>query len=63
MVAALERKFKHLIINYKVKVERTMYNLQNELYELKYSFLKGTVENVTRVTPCKAKRIFKHHIL
>ena len=57
MFAALEREFKYLVINYKVKVKRTMY--ENELYQLKYSFLKGTVENVTCVTPCKTKKNFQ----
>ena len=32
---------------------------QNELYELKYSFLNGTIENVTCVTPCKTKKNFQ----
>ena len=26
------------------------------LYEFEYSFLKGIVENVTCITPCKAKK-------
>ena len=47
MFAALERVFKYLIINYKVKVIWIMHNLKSELFELKYSFLKDTVENVT----------------
>ena len=32
---------------------------ENELYELKYSFLKGTLENVTCVTLCNAKKKFQ----
>ena len=32
---------------------------ENKLYELKYLFLKGTLENVTCVTPYKAKRKFQ----
>ena len=31
----------------------------NYEYELKYSFLKGTLENVTCVTLCKAKKTFQ----
>ena len=34
------------------KRKSTIY--KNELYELKYSFLKGTLENVPCVTLCKA---------
>ena len=48
MFAALEIVFKYLIINYKVKVIWAMPNLRkDEVFELKYSFLKSTVENVT----------------
>ena len=40
-------------------MQSTIY--ENELYELEYSFLKCTLENVTWVTwviPCKAKKKF-----
>ena len=59
MFVALEREFIYLITNYKIKVNGQCTLYENELYELKYSFLKGTVENVTCVTPFKAKKNFQ----
>ena len=59
MFAALERVLKCLIRNYNIKVTEAKYKYENELYELKYSFLKNTLENVTCVTPCKAKKKFQ----
>ena len=59
MFVALERKFKYLvqILKLRSKGQCTIY--ENELYELKYSFLEDTVENVTCVSPCKAKKNFQ----
>ena len=59
MFIALERNLNILsqIIMLKSKRQYTIY--KNELYGLKYSFLKGTVKKVTCVTPCKAKKNFQ----
>ena len=43
----------------KLRSKRQCTIYENELYELKYSFLKGTVENVIYVTPCKVNRNFQ----
>ena len=59
MFAALERVFKYLIRNYNLVLQWQSTNFENELYELKYSFLKGTLENVACVTPYKAKQKFQ----
>ena len=56
MFVALEREFKYLVTKLRPKGQCTIY--ENELYELKYPFLKGTIENVTCVIPCKAKQNF-----
>ena len=63
MFVALERKFKYLVQITKAGSNGQCTIYENELYELKYSFLKGTVENVTCVTQCKAKKNFQNHIL
>ena len=60
MFVTLERVFKHPIreiTTLKSQRQSTIY--QSELYELKYSFLKRTLENVTCVTSCKAKQKFQ----
>ena len=38
-------------------MQQTIY--ENDIYELNYSFLKGTLENVPCVTPCAAKEKFQ----
>ena len=58
MYVAMERKFKYLLIITKLRSKGHCTIYQNELYELKCSFLKGTIENVTYVTPCKAQKNF-----
>ena len=59
MVAALEGIFRYLIRNYTFKVSVTNYNLWKLTINLKYSFLKGTLENVTPIAPRKAKKKFQ----
>ena len=53
--AVLERIFTYFIRNYNFKVIEANY-YENELYELKYSFLKGTLEKLTCIMRCEAKK-------
>ena len=59
--ATLERVFICFITNYKLRSQGQCAIYENELYELKYSFLKGIVRNVNcHVRP---KRTFKRPIV
>ena len=59
MFEALERVLKSLSEITISRSQRQSAIYENELYELKYLFLKGTLENVTWVTPCKTKKKFQ----
>ena len=51
--------YKNILSEVKILRSQTqgiIYMYENELYELKYSFLKDTLENVKCVMPCKAKK-------